>query len=139
MSITFSIEGRRHDCKEPWECGECLLFNVNVSNTNAYAILEWLGLNPDPWGQANNCDPTDFAARCRRRLWPEAFNEDQGVQPTADGRPIDTSSDESMEKSVEGARVIDCGRRPGYLKDRTAQLLVLADEAIRLGSKVVWG
>jgi hypothetical protein len=137
MSITFSIEGRRHGCAEPWECAECSLYNVNICNTNAYALLEWLGLNPDPWGQANSCNPSDFAARCRRRLWPEPRNEDPGRPPLVDGQEM--SGDEITVAKLECARVIDCGRQPGYLQARVAQLLVLAEEAIRLKSNVVWG
>ena len=70
MSVTFHIIGERHA-----ESGE---FALNVSNTNAYAFLAWLGLpNHDPAGSIGAGDlaapmpaDTDRRRRIRRRRAP---------------------------------------------------------------------
>ena len=102
MTMTFYVEAYHHD-------------GVNVSNVNARAILEWLGYSAEnPWDL--RLPVADFAARCRRRLWPEARNVDPGIPG-------------HEEYGCQGARVIDCGRSEGYLTMRVEQLLALAQEA----------
>jgi hypothetical protein len=119
MSVTFSPTGHKHSCENPFECPVCSVLHLNVSNANARALLQWLDLEyGDLWGEIN---ASELAAKCRRRLWPEERNIDPGVP------------------AVEEGRVIDCGRRPGYLPERTAQLLKLAEEAQKMGVTVSWG
>lgn len=109
MSITFTVEGERSDPERP----ETYL---NVHNANGVALLAWLDLPTDQGGSA---PAREVAARCRRRLWPEARNEDRG------------------EAGYEAGRVISGGRAPGTLNDRTEKLLKLCERA---GSKhITWG
>ena len=120
MSVTFSIDGYRCRCENPYECPECSKLTMNICNANAGALLEWLGYTGELWTY-EPVDASDMAARCRRRLWDEARNIDCGL-------PV----------RVEG-KVVDCGRRPGYLTEKTRQLLVIAEEAQRRNSGIVWG
>ena len=102
MTMDFRVEGSD---------GE----GMNLANDNARSLLEWLGYAGSPW-DIGRLPAADVAARCRRRLWPEGRNHDQGA-PGSDtklpGKP----------------RVIDFGRREGYLEEKTAALLALATEA----------
>jgi hypothetical protein len=101
MSVTFHIEGLRPDYDDPATF-------VNLHNEGAGDLLEWLGLPRQLWGEI---DARELAPRCRRRLWDVARNDDAGRAPLVEGR------------------FIDCGRRPGYLRERTAELLRLAERA----------
>jgi hypothetical protein len=101
MSVTFSIEGQRPDYDDPSTF-------VNLSNVNAADLLEWLALPRDLWGQI---DARELAARCRRRLWDVPRNHDPGRAPIVQGR------------------LVTCGRFAGYLRERTADILRLAERA----------
>ncbi len=110
MSVDFTIEGERMDL----ETGENYL---NLSNVNAMDLLRWLGvLAPGEHGRIHSAE---LSALCRRRLWPEKRNEDPG-----------------REASEEG-RVIDCGRREGYLPEKAQALLKLCERAN--GRRILWG
>lgn len=115
MSVTFHIIGERHA-----ESGE---FALNVSNTNAYAFLAWLGLpNHDP---AGSIGAGDLAALLRRPLWPEnRRRSDEGRLPRID-------------IGARGAITVDCGRRPGAFARYAEALLRIADHA---GDRdITWG
>jgi hypothetical protein len=102
MSITFGIAGRDSDA------------DINLSNANASALLEWIGIPPAPGGEI---PAKELGARVRRRLWPE--HRERG--------------DEGLAASVltEPGRctLIDYGRDAGYFQRRALQLLRLADVA----------
>jgi hypothetical protein len=89
---------------------------LNVANINAGDLLRWLSL---PAYDEHGClcgelPAAELSARCRRRLWPEARNFDPARAAT--------------DFQVPGrARVIDCGRPEGYLRERTEQLLALCE------------
>ncbi len=102
MSVTFSARGYRSAANdtEAW---------INLANANAADLLEWLGYPREPL--YGSLDARELAARCRRRLWPEARNVDP-----------------ALPSHVEG-RFIFCGRRPAYLRERTAELLAIAERA----------
>ena len=85
---------------------------LNLSNANAADLLAWLGYERDEL--AGELAGSDLAARCRRRLWPEARNIDPGRETVTHASP-------------GCATVIECGRPQGYLRDRAAQLLKLAE------------
>ena len=101
MSVTFQIEGQRPD----YEDGATFL---NLANSNACDLLAWVALAVEPCGSAN---ARELAARCRRRLWDVERNHDPA-------RPFH-----------EEGNLIECGRRAGYLRERTAELLSLAERA----------
>ena len=101
MSITFQIEGLRPDYEDASTF-------INLANSNAFDLLTWLMLPAEPCGAVN---ARELAARCRRRLWDVERNHDPA-------RPC----------SEEG-NFIDCGRRAGYLRERTAELLRLSERA----------
>lgn len=111
MSITFNIEGERSDL----ETGANYL---NLADPNARDLLRWLGLDVKGWS-FGSIPSADLAARCRRRLWPEARNEDPGIE------------------GYERGCVINCGRRAGYLPEKAEALLKLCELA--KGRRIVWG
>ena len=106
MTMTFTPEA----AKEP---------SLNLANVNAVDLVLWLGysraeVDREPGYLRLNA--RDVAARCRRRLWPERRNFDAG-------------RDTSVDHARGCATVIDCGRRPGYLREKTEQLLAIAAAA----------
>lgn len=101
MSITFSVRGTEEF--------------VNLANSNAYALMEWLGYAPDYCGELN---PFDLESRCRRALWPEIQKRDTGVPDVQEGR------------------VYMFGRPAGYMTEKTEVLLSLARLAKSLGESV---
>jgi hypothetical protein len=107
MSVTFTVAGVDDD----------EVSYVNVANDNAMELLYWLGLSPnsDLCGEA---PASDLAARCRRRLWPIARNEDPGRPGAESGGP-----------GTGTARCISFGRDPGYLPRVATRLLALAERA----------
>jgi hypothetical protein len=106
MSVTFSIAGERAADDEDRY--------VNLNNANAADVLRWLGLPAaDLYGEV---PARELGALCRRRLWDEARNHDDGV------RPYELTG-------AQGARAIFFGREPGYLRRRAADLLALAELA----------
>jgi hypothetical protein len=106
MSVTFFVPSARH------------LGDLNLANRNAYDLLRWLeilGADDDLYGEL---PARELAARCRRRLWDEPRNHDPSLPQHA---------------SADG-RLITFGRAAGYLRQRTEQLLELAERA---GDRVV--
>lgn len=100
---------------------------LNLNNRNAADLIRWLGMDVFTlWStEYGHCDAKELAARCRRRLWDEPRNYDVG---------LDTSHEETVEG---GARLIECGRDPGYLRHTVGKLLKIAERA---GDNLVaWG
>lgn len=90
---------------------------LNVTNINAVFLLEHLGF---PAGDelVGSIDADDLLGRV---LIAEALApEDEGVESTQDGL------------------MTYCGRQPGYLQDRLAELREVAEGARKLGRKVQW-
>lgn len=140
MSITFciavSVDGGTRfahhcDCSTRWcdacdeawakglntpaqfSCSDCTDVEVNMANGNAREWLTWVGLPPHDGGEIS---ARDLAARCRRRLWDEGRNHDPAT--------------EGYESKAPGcARLVVCDRRPGYLRERTAQMLKVCEKA----------
>ena len=110
MSITFAISGR---CSED---------DINLSNANAAALLEWIGLAAAPEG---TIDARELGARVRRRLWPERREDGDAGVPS------------SVSTAPGRCTLIDCGREAGYLQRRANQLLQLAEQAG--DASIVWG
>ncbi len=109
MSVTFSI-GERVDTDDPDSF-------INLANRNAADLLAWLGLSTDDL--LGQMPARQLASRCRRRLWPEQRNFDPPLPDEIAGR------------------CHTFGRPAGYLRDRTADLLCLAERA---GDGVIsWG
>jgi hypothetical protein len=105
-------------------CARCMS-EVNVCETNALDLLQWLGLPVDAWGQA--C-ARDLAARCRRRLWDEARNHDGALSAADRAKSIGAPDD---------PRIVVFGRRAGYLREQTGRLLAVAEAAGE--GLVCWG
>jgi hypothetical protein len=123
MSITFfaaNASGRpllRCSCDldgpvEFMTCPACQA-EINLCNTNALDLLAWIGLAPASYGEA---PAHDVAARCRRRLWDEARNHDPAVPAV-------------VLPAGRGARLIAVDRQAGYLRQRAADLLAVAERA----------
>lgn len=113
MSVTFAAT---HDPAR----------TLNLANLNAIDLLRWLGLRVDSEAELiGEVAAPELAARCRRRLWDEPRNHDPelpGSLIAEAGRPT----------------VVICGRRAGYLREKTAELLTLV-EACGAGDMVRWG
>ena len=95
------------------------LDGLNVSNANGMSILNALGIEPDYCG---SIDPSDLKGRCLEAL---VLADDSGF-------PSQTTI------GANGATMVDCGRREGYLADRLQTLIEVADQAISLGTDVTW-
>ena len=94
---------------------------LNLNLRNARDLLEWLGLPTPPAGDDDmfgEIGAKELAARCRRRLWPEARNKD------------DELLGEVQEAANGHCTAIECGRTAGYLRERTQSLLTLCERYI---------
>jgi hypothetical protein len=101
MSVTFAIGNRvSTNLDDPW---------ITLSNQNAADLLLWLGLPANYL--VGEVLARELAARCRRRLWPEPRNMDGEVPPEF------------------CSRFYSFGRPIGYLRQRAAELLHLAELA----------
>lgn len=117
MSITFyatcnGVEGE-----------EFRVSDINLSNVNAQELFIWLGMEPNLWAS----DPVRaswLAPLCRRKLWG---NVDRNVDRGDDG-------------GWDG-RICWGGRRPGYLTERTEQLLAFCEAALETDNeaRIHWG
>ena len=108
MSVTFTIAGSHADWDDP-------ATHLNLANMNAAELLRWLDIDAqdDLYGEIS---ARELAARCRRRLWGVARNYDPERVAHVDAKP-------------GRATAIWPGRRPGYLREKTAELLALAERA----------
>lgn len=95
---------------------------LNLSNTNAADLLEWIGLDIGLWDGVKVRAST-IAPLCRRRLWDVKRNYD----PELLGEQL--------------GRVTFCGRRPGYLREKTQELLKVCELAMELHPEadIYWG
>lgn len=106
---------------EQFMCENCTNKDINMSNPNAGDFMRWVGLTSAPGGEIK---ASELAALCRRRLWDEKRNHDQGFE----GRDY---------KVTGGPRVIEGGRRDGYLREQTERMLKLCELA---GDRwITWG
>lgn len=121
MSVDFSIEWNGNDEDAVWDNAP----GINVSNSNAAALLEVLGLPTNPWDTPEGFEyPTgqDFLGRVLLAL---------GLVPADAGVP-------AHAPNPERPNFIDCGRREGYLQERLGQLRELADYAIAHNRRIDW-
>jgi len=105
MSVTFSIRGEDSERQ------------LNLSNSNAANLLEWLGyptLAEDLYG---SIPARELRTRCEKALL----------------RPLDGPVAQEKSIGAGGAVFIRCERWPGYLHERTDDLLKLARAAGDLG------
>lgn len=103
-------------------CYEYVEVGVNVSNHNAVAILEALGIDVDPHNLYGTIDADDLRGRCLVAL---ALADDSAIAPVTDRVPGQ-------------ATYVDCGRREGYMSDRLAAILAVAEQAASLGVTVTY-
>lgn len=96
-------------------------FDVNVANMNARTLLVALGIDASD-DLCGMMDAEQFLGAVLLAMAVE--RDDSGVAPVEVGGP--------------GARMVDCGLRPGYFADRFSALHALATEAVRLGRPVMW-
>jgi hypothetical protein len=105
---------RGEDAPEQFSCEICLA-EVNMANGNALDFLAWIGLPVDYCGDV---PASELAPKLRRRLWDVDRNHD----PAVDGH-------ESGGPGTGQCRAVYAGRRPGYLRERTEQILALCERA----------
>lgn len=126
MSVTFGL-GR-------YEMNGSLLrqlsreeVEVNISNANALAVLERLGLpTDDDYGLFGELDATDFLGRA---LVANVGRDDTGVP---------AESMKVLDGIFAGANLIDHGRRPGYFASIMERLVDLGVTAERENLIVIW-
>lgn len=105
-------------------CG-CEAFDVNVSNANAVAILNRLGLDHDvEYGIIGSATPDDLLGRA---MVGNVGRDDSGVADATDGGP-----------GTGYATFVDCGVRAGYYADTLDRIARLATEAAHRGMMVAW-
>ncbi len=93
----------------------------NFSNANACTILRSLGYGADILdddGQLGPLDPGDLMGRCLTALVVGGAIADDGIPPIAD------------------ARIIQCGLRPGYLRNAYERILPVCDHALAWNTHV---
>jgi len=121
MSITFyaareteDAEGRIINMVRDLEA-----FEVNVSNSNAFALFDRLGIEADYCG---SMAAGDFLGRA---MVANVGRFDDGIESATD-------------VGEGGATFIDCGLRSGYFEDRMSSLANLASAAATRGLLVAW-
>lgn len=83
-----------------------------LSERDARDLLKWLGEPGDVWGVIQS---KEMAARCRRRLWPEARNHDPALV--------------GQERVVRGVKRAVPAREAGFLRTKTEEMLRLCERA----------
>jgi hypothetical protein len=113
--------------------------DVNLNNGNAALVAARLGLPVTDEGVVGQEDGEAFLGRVLLALAQDG--DDSGVAPQGEyaksGRGF-SALDDAPVREGEGARVIDCGVRPGMFAETFAALHALASEAARLGREVQW-
>lgn len=95
---------------------------VQMSNTNAFRLLEVLGVVGEQW--CGEFDPEDLLGRILVA---------QAVYPGDPGALPETSH------GAQGATLIYCGRRAGYVEEKLEALVGVVEHAQSHGLKVQWG
>lgn len=98
---------------------------VNMSVSNALAVLDVLGFADPDDGSVDLCGSVSPDRLRGRILVARALASDVGIPAVS-------------FPGAAGAEFVDCGRRPGYLTEKFAQLEWLCDAAEELGRNVVW-
>jgi hypothetical protein len=103
---------------------------LNVANGNAVDLLQLLGLPAEAWGEA---PAEDFLGRVlmAQALLDVATDDEHG-------RP-EVFDEQGDLFGVTVGQVIWCGRRPGYLAERLAELHQIAHWANQFSAEVQWG
>lgn len=112
MSVSFTIAGVSQDDAD-----------INLSNANARAILEYLGIaDAELCGEIRSFELRNLCTKAIERL---LINGDEGVKTT-------------VQKFENGPLVIDYGRPEGYMIRRIKQLYDLTLKAGDIGV-ICWG
>ena len=115
MTVLFDIRGAEWPQDEDGVRSSPAEMYLNISNSNARAFLNWVGLHQhELWGEMQ---ARELAALLRRRLWPERRNHD------------DEGRDGFIERGAHGALFTSYRRDPGKLASYTERLLRLAEYA----------
>lgn len=127
--------GFLNDCtdKSPYGCGGSAITygvesvgvppQVNISNDNARLILSLLGVVHDGEDLFGALPASDLLGRALIAL---------AVAPVDEGVP-------AHEVPGPGARLVNCGRHPGYSEDRLRAIAEVAQWAITHDREVQWG
>lgn len=91
---------------------------INMTESNVMAVLTALGFNSDLEGPLPS--PQEFWAACERYL-------------TSDIACLVDSGAEAVEIRTNGATIVECGRRPGYITEKVTLLRDRLASAMLLG------
>lgn len=95
---------------------------INISYGNAARVMGMLGFEGDDI-HGGHATADDFLGRLLVA---------DGLLETSDARPS------SVTRGANGATLIDCGERAGYVNDKIRSLISLAMWAKEHGSDIVW-
>ncbi len=98
--------------------------SANMSNANAAVVMLALDLPFEDGDMYGHEDGAAFLARVLVAMGTERLDE---------GAPV------AETRTASGALWIDCGRAPGYVAGRLADLHAVATVAVSLGRSIHWG
>lgn len=138
MSITFQRDDMEYVAVE-WDADmeywirEPVGPTLNVSNSNAFFLMDLLGLEKDYCGSMSGHDLLG------RVLVAQAlYGHDEGVPPRQ-LVPGESFADGLFGPVREGgATFLDMGRSEGYADDRLESLRMIAEDAMKHGKDVCW-
>lgn len=105
-------------------CPEAEELEINMSSSNAAVVCGALGIDLAEEGWCGSLPAEDFLGRVLMAL---------AIQPSDEGVP---ARDDTVPGQV---RWIECGRRPGYIQERLAQLHELAQWAVAHQAEIDFG
>ena len=134
MSVTFTACTRRF-CAEfnadlLVACPEAEELEINMSNANAAVVCGALGIDLAAEGWCGSLPAEDFLGRVLVAL---------AIQPADEGIPSHELPREHNGPFPVGPRIVECGRRPGYIQERLAQLHALAQWAVDHQAEIDFG
>lgn len=138
MSITFAREDMEY-VEVEWDVDYKMWLRepvgptMNVSNSNAFFLLDLLGLEQDYCGSIAGADLLG-----RVLLAQGLYGHDEGV-PARQLVEGESFADDIFGPVREGgATFLDLGRREGYADDRLENLRMIAEDAIKNQKDVCW-
>lgn len=152
MSITFYCPDAPVRKVAPWpddpdyEIEESVLPELNLSNSNALALLEMAGLERDYCGTVDVSELPALEARLDAVL-SNPVERASFIEPTVIGNEVVQGGNsvlnallhERLTARRSGPLVVSVGRSDSYLLDRASRFRALVKEARQHGHAICWG